>query len=226
MFLPSASATMTCVTRKTPSSISLGAVAPPGWHSDEWSPNFGNKCYHWLFDVLDKTLDKKDNLNFIENDFQCWYKKSFMLTMVNIWSIMCFCVTKTLVQISRYQRRHWKKMKRQQWSLKDIKKANKTTYDRWWRSDDEKHNLRDGLQSETYIAIWDGFCNPRCSRQSWVWRWVLDRLYIAAIDHPQVLSSHLSFEQNNNCAHNQEKGLRSVVELTVQCALRDVSAVK
>ena len=76
---------------------------------------------------------------------------------------------------------------------------------RWWRSDDEKHNLRDGLQSEMYMAIWDGVCNPRCSRQSWVWRWVLDRLYIAAIDHPQVLRSHLSFEQNNNSAHNQEE---------------------
>ena len=85
---------------------------------------------------------------------------------------------------------------------------------RWWRSDDEKHNLRDGLQSEMYMAIWDGFCNPRCSRQSWVWRWVLDRLYIAAIDHPQVLWSHLSFEQNNNCAHNQEEGLRSLVART------------
>ena len=72
---------------------------------------------------------------------------------------------------------------------------------RWWKSDDGKHNLRDGLQSEMYMAIWDGFCNPRCSRQSWVWRWVLDRLYIAAIDHPQVLRSHLSFEQNNNSTH-------------------------
>ena len=89
---------------------------------------------------------------------------------------------------------------------------------RWWRSDDEKHNLRDGLQSEMYMAIWDGFCNPRCSRQSWVWRWVLDRLYIAAIDHPQVLRSHLSFEQNNNCAHNQEeKRPRPVAIHTVFC---------
>ena len=143
---------MTCVTRKTPSSISLGAVAPPGWHSDEWSPNFGNKCYHWLFDVLDKTMDKKDDVNFIENDFQSWYKKSFMLTMVNIWSIMCFCVTKTLVQISRYQRTHWKKMKRQHWRCKDIKGKHNI-----WLDDEEV------MMKSTICAM---VCNLRCIWQS------------------------------------------------------------
>ena len=87
-----------------------------------------------------------------ENYLQCWYKKPFMLTMVNVWSIMRFCVTKTLVQISWCQRTHWKKMKRQHWRCKDIKGKHNI-----WLDDEEV------MMKSTICAM---VCNLRCIWQS------------------------------------------------------------